>query len=467
MSARSLPLLSLVLFCLSCASTVDRVGDEQATQIEAEMGLVKDAALVAYVNEIGNKLAPASSRPDGPWSFAIVDTVEPNAFALPGGHVWVSRGLLALVNTEDELAGVIGHEMGHVTADHARKRIGVAVLTAPITIATGLAGFATSLISPSVGGLLAGSGKLLSEGLVMAPRSRAQEYQADQIGQTLAAASGYDPMALSHFLHVLDREEELMRGKRRRASFLDTHPPSADRVARTRARATSLTRAPASPIAASRRDMLLRLDGMVVGEDPAQGVIDENRFLHPDLDLILEFPAKWQVRNTPQAVGAISPKKDALISLQVVGQKTSVEEVLAAFEREGSELQFERIPKGARTRAEGRGRSAEMAILDHKGDVYAIVGQANAAAVSEMVAGFETTVFSFRRLRPHEREGIRQSRLRVRDAEAGETPAALVERTGSSWSAEALAVANGVELDARFSAGQPVKVAMPEPYLGR
>jgi predicted Zn-dependent protease len=117
--------------CLSTA-LVAELGAEEASKVEQTMGLLHEAELVKYVTEIGEKLVASSGRPEGPWSFQIVDLPEPNAFALPGGHIYVSRGLLALVNSEDELAGVIGHEIGHVTAAHAEKRIRAAVATSPV-----------------------------------------------------------------------------------------------------------------------------------------------------------------------------------------------------------------------------------------------------------------------------------------------------------------------------------------------
>lgn len=452
-------------------ATIDKMGDEEAARVEQEMGLVTDPVLAAYVRRVGERMVPLSERPDGPWTFQIVDAPEPNAFALPGGHVWVSRGLLALVNSEDELAGVIGHEMGHVTAGHARKRIGMGVLTAPITIATGLAGLAAGIVSPKVGGLLAGSGQLVTEGLVIAPRSREQENEADALGQKLAAAAGYDPGALAEFLHSLDREVELVSGEHQKASFLDTHPLSADRVAKTRARAGTLTRGTPAPVAADRAAMLAKLDGLLVGGDPAQGVMDGHRFLHPDLDLTITLPDGWAVRNLPDAVAAISPEKNALITLQIAGTGTSVDALLEEVAQEGGKLEFERFEIGdrpaARTRAEGRGRLAELVIVEHRGDVYALVGQAAKDAEAGMSDALGATVASFRGLQPAERESIREARLRIRPARKGESLESLAKRTGSAFSAEALAIANGVELGHVFQAGQPVKLAMPEPYRPR
>jgi predicted Zn-dependent protease len=149
--------LALSLLAAACISTQQeaQLGAEEALKVEQTMGLVRDVELVAYVTAIGSKLTAVSERPEGPWKFMIADAAEPNAFALPGGYVYVTRGLLALVNSEDELAGVIGHEIAHVTARHASKRMGAAVLTAPVSIATGLAGLAVSIVSPMLGNVVA------------------------------------------------------------------------------------------------------------------------------------------------------------------------------------------------------------------------------------------------------------------------------------------------------------------------
>lgn len=271
---------------------------------------MREPALAAYVQAVGAKLAAVSERPAGPWQFLVVDRPEPNAFALPGGHVYVTRGLLALANSEDELAGVLGHEIAHVTASHSTKRLGAAVATAPLAIASGLAGLAVGIVSPALGSAVAGAGELVTEGLVLAPYSREQEHEADEIGQTLAARAGYDPAALPRFLETLDREVALAPGQKREgSSFFDSHPLTPDRVARTEERARQLARAAASPIAGARGAFLAKLDGLVVGEDPAQGVFQGRVFLQPELGLALDFPAGWKTRNTNEAVGALSPER--------------------------------------------------------------------------------------------------------------------------------------------------------------
>lgn len=465
--------LALALLAAACISTQheDQLGAEEALKVEQTMGLVRDVELVAYVTAIGSKLAAVSTRPEGPWKFMVADAAEPNAFALPGGYVYVTRGLLALVNSEDELAGVIGHEIAHVTARHASKRMGAAVITAPVAIATGLAGIAVSIVSPMLGNVVAGTGQVLTGGLVIAPFSREQEHQADEIGQGLAAAAGYDPIGIATFLHTLDREIKLVSEDERAFHFLDSHPMTPNRVDNTTARARTLTRAPGKPVASTRVAFLGRLEGIVVGDDPAQGLFDENKFLHPELDLAIEFPVGWETVNTAAAVGAVNPEKDALVALRVAANDTTLDDLVKQIEQEQSGVSFERFEvrglPAARTRMTGRGQTVVVTLIGYRGDVYGIVGESTEKSAANYAKVFDATVTSFRALRRGERNAIRESRLRVREARAGETSAALAQRTASTWSAEQLAVANGVEFGAAFGSGQPIKVALPQAYTPR
>jgi predicted Zn-dependent protease len=464
-------LLALALAgCVTPAAEQQR-GDEEAKKVEQQMGLVRDPALEGYVRAVGKKLAAVSERPEGPWQFEVVDQREPNAFALPGGHVYVSRGLLCLLNSEDELAGVLGHEIAHVTASHSAKRMGAAVLTAPVTIAAGIAGSALGIVSPLLGSVVAGTGEVITGGLVLAPYSREQEHEADEIGQSLAARAGYDPAGIARFLQTLDRDLALAKGEQRTFHFLDSHPVTPDRVARTEQRARELTRAPASPIAGGRGAFLARLEGIVVGEDPARGLFEDRRFLQPELDFSIEFPAGWQTQNTNDAVGAVSPKKDAVVALRVAATDSSLEKVLAEAAKEQKDISFERFEVGglraARTSVSGRGQVAEITLIEQGRTVYGVVGQSAESVAAQYARVLRATADSFRPLRASELRSIRESRLRARAARASETPAGIAKRTGSSWDAEHLAVANEVAMDDRFDAGWAVKVAVPQAYSPR
>lgn len=471
--ARIAPLALALCFASSgCITTSQeaKLGEEEAKKVEEQMGFVDDAKLHALVREIASKLVALSERADGKWEFHVVDSAEPNAFALPGGYVYVTRGLLTLVNSEDELAGVIGHEMGHVTARHTSKRIGAAILTAPVAIATGIAGAAVGIVAPVLGGLVAGTGQVFSQGLVIAPFSREQEREADEIGQALAARAGYDPAGITHFLHTLDRAVTMTSGEERKFTIFDSHPLTPERVAATRELAATLTRASGQPVTKDRADLLARFDGILVGDDPAGGVFEENLFLHPVFDFALEFPKDWKMANTDAAVGAVSPGEDAVVALQIAKMKSTLDEVIKEAQEEQRGLEFERskvegLPT-ARTRVDSRGNYADITLIEYKGDVYGLVGKSASRAADAYARIFESTARSFRALRSSERNGIQETRLRIRKAQSGESPAAIVDRTKSTWTAEFLAMANALD-GTTFESGTAVKVPISQPYKSR
>lgn len=477
--SRTLSVFSVLAFsvlALAVSGCVTRaqeakLGNEEAKKVEGTMGLVDDPQLLRYVRTVGEKLVAVSKRPDDPWNFLIVDMPEPNAFALPGGHIYVTRGLLALVNSEDELAGVMGHEIGHVTARHTSKRIGAAVVMAPINIATGIAGFAVGIVSPALGGAVAGTGQLLTGGLVIQPFSREQENQADEIGQGLAAKAGYDPAGISYFLHTLDREVVLSTGKESSFHFMSSHPQTPERVKSTEDRAKRLERAPGQPVVSGRAGFFGKIEGIIVGEDPAQGIFEENVFQHPEFDLALTFPMGWETINTANAVGAMNPSKDALVAMQIAQSNATLDEFVAKAKEKDKSLTFERFDirglPAARTRSRGRGTFTEVTLIGYGGTVYSVVGHCKEANADAYMKTFDVTARSFRALRSSERKAIHESRLRVREARSGETPEKLTKRTASTWSTEQLAVANAVKTGEVLKAGQPMKVAISQPYTRR
>ena len=216
-----------------------KLGADEAVKVEQQMGLLEDPALVSYVESVGQRLAEQSPRRDVAYRFHVVDMVEPNAFALPGGYVYVTRGLLALVNTEDELAGVVGHEIGHVAARHSVQKIS---RQGPFAVVTGIVAGVTGLVSPLVGNIVGGVGEF-AQSLVFSPYSRSQENEADKVGQEMAAKAGWEPEGLTDFLNTLGREEALVHDGPRRPSFFDSHPATPDRVANTSKHAKQLQRA--------------------------------------------------------------------------------------------------------------------------------------------------------------------------------------------------------------------------------
>ncbi len=214
---------------LTSKATEQSLGDQEAAKVKATMGLVEDRKLVEYVNAVGARLAAQTDSEGFDFHFHVVNMKEPNAFALPGGNVYVSRGILALANSEDELAGVIGHEIAHVVGRHTGGRI---TLGAPLKIVTGIGAATTGIVSPMLGNLIGGIGGL-TEGLLLSPYDRQQERDADRYGIELAAAAGWDPAALSSILRDLEREETLAGKSSRGLGFFDSHPKTPERVSNT------------------------------------------------------------------------------------------------------------------------------------------------------------------------------------------------------------------------------------------
>jgi len=456
---------------LVSTSREKQIGAEEAQKVERSVGLVDDAALSAYVTAVGQRLAAHSPRRDVEYRFFVADMVEPNAFALPGGYVYVSRGLLVLTNSEDELAGVIGHEIGHVAARHAVQQVSRA---APFAVVTNLTAAITGLASPLLGELVGGVGDLAS-GLVLAPFNRDQEREADRIGQQLAAESGWDPAAISNFLTSMGREQALIGQKERRFDFLASHPSTPERVANTRAFAATLQRAAMPPISADRAAFLGHLDGLVVGSPAANGVFDGQSFLHPDLDFLLRFPDQWQTQNSRANVIGVAPDRTALLVLDgvaagddpLVGARALEKASGAPVVKQTEPLMLGDL-KAARTRLRARGEDGELdlnlAWIAHDGHVYQLLGVTPLQRGDAFQPLFDRVMRSFRPLRPAERAGIRETRLRVVTARSGDTVDEIANRSKTSWKPDMLAAANGLQAGEPLTAGALVKVAVVEPY---
>ena len=449
------------------------LGEAEARKVAETMGLVDDPALATYVRAVGERLARFSPR-DIPYSFQVVDMEEPNAFALPGGWVYVSRGLLALTNGEDELAGVLGHEIGHIAARHAVRRV---TRAAPLAVLTGLGAAVTGIASPTLGSAVRGVGGL-ANALVLAPYSRDQEHEADRIGQELTAKAGWDPAGISRALQTLEREQALNAAAPRAMSFFATHPPLPHRVADTEERARELTRGAGAPIAPDRADFLRRLEGLPVGPRAADGVFEGETFLHPALGFHVRFPAGWKTVNQRALVGATAGEGGAAVALQLAGEGNDPMAALRALEKEtGADLASgaERLTIGGlpavRVTARARTREGPLALdltwIAYAERVYLITGASPPTGADALRPVFRETVASFGPLTADERARIREARLHLVAARAGEMLAALLERAKGTWSVEMAAVANGLDAAAPLRRGKLVKVPVAEPYAPR
>ncbi len=430
-----------------------RAGEEAYQELQAEIGLLDDPELTAYVQRIGSRLVLHAPQRSFSYQFAIVDQFEPNAFALPGGYIFVSRGLLALANSEDELANVIGHEITHAADRHAAAQQEYARRQNPLALPWILMGR-------------------------LAAYSRDQEQAADGGGQILAAQAGYDPAAMSEFLKKLGGVERLQTGVSRIPSFAATHPGISERVGDCAARAQTIRweRDPGLP--EGREAYLRQIEGLVLGTNPAEGVFDGDRFLHPDLDFHLQFPHGWDYHNRRDSVGAVSPTGDAVIFLKTEGAerdpKLAAHDFVAAHAEEFAlqvvRAQPVRIGDIAAFRLEIEGTSGGqklaglMTFIPYRGLMYRITGVAPVRVIGQYQGRARKAAGSFRPLSVRERASIEKTTLRIVAAVPDEALVTLSKRTGNTWDPQRTAVLNGFLATTRFQGGEAVKIAQSEPY---
>ena len=287
------------------------LGQKYNTEILEEMPAYPDPALEELVQRIGKQLASHSHRPGLDYHFTIVDSAQVNAFALPGGYIYITRGMLAYLNSEAELAAVLGHEIGHVTARHSVRQQSTSAVTgilgAVVAASTGIQG-ADSLTN------LAGTAIVRGYG-------REHELEADRLGAEYLARSGYDPEAMLQVVSVLKNQEAfettVAKKEGREANvyhgLFSTHP---DNDARFREVITAAKKYKTDSAARIGRDSyLLRLDGLTFGDSEHEGVVRGNHFYHKDLDFSLTFPSGWKINNQTSRVIATPAAKDGLIQL--------------------------------------------------------------------------------------------------------------------------------------------------------
>jgi predicted Zn-dependent protease len=450
---------------------------DPAREVEATFGVVRDGPALALVEEVGARVAAASPRREIPYRFGVVDRSEPNAFALPSGHIYVSRGLLALLCAPEELAGVLGHEVAHVAARHVeareRQALAASLLGALAAVAGGFASDARSAA-------LAGPAGQAAAAASVAGFSREQEREADRLGQRYASAAGYAEDGLARALRALDYDRRLREGSSPLPHFFDTHPGGAERFAQARTRA-ELTEHGAAASAARAEEFLRRLDGLVVGPDPAEGIFRGARFVHAGLDLTLLFPEGWRTLNTPTAVFAVAPEGDAAIALELARPFPNLDATaradLEARGMEALEVDRLRIGDAPALRAiglaptvpgspwgQGNVEALDVTWVERQDGVYRITGRTSEERFRSHSGSFLAAAKSLRRLTPAERTGIPVLRLRLVRSEPDETLRELARRTGTVWTPGEIAVANGLAQDGDLGAPRLLKLALSEPW---
>jgi len=420
------------------------MGREADAQVTAELGLVGDPELQAWVAGIGKRLAAQSERPNLPWSFKVVDDPVVNAFALPGGFIYVTRGILAHLRTEAELAAVLGHEIGHVTAQHGVNQMSKAQLaTGGLIVGMVLApdGAAQSI------GQLAQTGL----GLLFLKYSRNDEQQADDLGLRYAVRTGFEPRQMPLVFDVLRRVSEL-EGGGRIPSWLASHP---DPEARRERSERMIAERSYPRGAVGEREYLRAIDGIIFGNDPREGYFEGSTFFHPQLGFRLDFPHGWTGANEKSRVVALHPDKIAQVELTLAVEKSASEAARAFLAQEGIEAGTPRragmnglqavqadfsVPRENASKLVGGAAFVELG-----GRVFRLLAVAideKAAAARPATSGF---LRGFSRLTERRRLEVAPQRVRLVEITRDTTLAEFERRYPSDARPEIVALINGVD----------------------
>lgn len=426
-------------------------------------GAYDDPELSRYITSLGNLLVKTSETPNDKFTFTLLDSPVVNAFALPGGYVYLTRGLLALADDEAEIAGVTAHEIGHVTARHASQRYGRAT--------------ATSILATGVG-ILLGSQEAAAAAnqvgaMALQSYSRDQEFQADLLGVRYLSRGGFEPEGMADFLTKLQSDSRLnakIAGNPEAAdefNIMQTHPRTADRIQRAIAQAGEK---PVKDPIVGRDVFLSKIDGMIYGDGPSQGFTRGREFLHPELRFAFEVPLKYRIINRPDKVIAQHPDSSVIVFQQ--GSKPanlSLSEYLRRGPGAKRSLQnIEQIEINgmdavtAQTRVEGPQGEHDWRFTTIQYDektLYNFLFVTRPEATGAQALGLKRTTYSFRKLSAQEAGELKPKRLQIYTVKAGDTSTKIAERFPfEDFRLARFATLNGLDPKKPLKAGQKVKI---------
>jgi len=445
-----------------------KLGAKEHRKIVARYGVYRDKDLQEYVALVGARVAAQSSRPDLAYHFTILNDEIVNAFALPGGYVYVTRGMLTHMNSESELAAVLGHEVAHITEKHALRsqtRAKLMDIAAKIgAVATGTSG------AYELGSLFSG---VLQKGY-----SREFELDADRVGAEFMAKAGYSPQAMLKTIEILkskDRIEiEQARIEKRKPQvyhgFLSTHPDHDTRYGEAVLASTHLLEDYDEFIRAD--EFLEKLNGLSYGNARQTGVVRKNTFFHPKLGIKMTFPADWKIQTSKKGIQAVSRVSDAIFALNTGRMKRGMaareylEQVVGLDIREGREVTIANFTGflGIANRADSPygPRPTRVAILEDKKKrlLYILTG-AGKHDLRKIANDreFISTIFSFDRMDKEDRKIAKVPKLQIVRAEEGTTMESLAEESPlTNYALDKLRVMNGLYPDGQPEPGQLIKI---------
>lgn len=435
------------------------MGKSYDPQIVAQMGRYENPALAQFLTQKGNEMAAISERPNLPWKFTLIDSPQVNAFAVPGGFVYFTRGIMAHFNNEAQFAGVLGHEIGHITARHtvvsqARQTLG------QIGLIGGM------VLSPT----LASQGQTLMQGmqLLFLKYGRDAESQSDELGVKYSTQIGYDAREMAGFFGTLDR---LTGGRDNRIpEFTSTHPDPANRQVRVQQLAQAAqSQLPAQKFEVDRNGYLRRIDGLIYGTDPKAGYVEAGSFYHPDLRFQFKIPGQWQLVNSPQQVQIVSPDQKSVIQMRLAQgtdtraaaqqfiQETGIN-VASNSDRAINGLQATTI-LGDITQQAQQGQRAQsiralVSFIAWGGNIYMMAGIALPRDFNRYQRDIEYTIGTFSELTDQSKINKQAERIRIVTNPRDQTIGQALQGAGMPQGRiQELAILNGMDPSQRIAAG--------------
>lgn len=433
-----------------------QMGQQAAQDVARSIGLYNDAKVQSYVANLGKRMAAQSERPKLPWEFHVVDDASVNAFALPGGFIYVTRGLMTSINDEAELASVLGHEIAHVTHRHSVQQISKAQL-AQLGLGIG------SILSSDI----ARFGQLASTGLgiLFLKYGRDAENQADQSGFRYALSQNYDVREMTDVFQTLDRISEASGGGKL-PEWLSSHPSPENRIERVEQMLDTLQRDLSKGIT-NRAEYLQYLQGMPYGEDPRQGYFEGTHFYHPQMKFQLTFPDGWQVQNTAQAVAGISPNQDAILQLALAGQNSPQQAAQQFLSQQGvqagqsSTSSINGLPAASsyfQAQTEQGIIQGIVSFISYGGTTFGLMGYTPEGKLSGYDRVFQSTIRSFDQLSDRSKIEVSPAKVELVKLSQSMTLEQFNSRYPSTISLQELAIINDMEDPAAsLQAGSVVK----------
>jgi predicted Zn-dependent protease len=442
------------------------IGKQSHPSIVSSMGLYENKNLQAFMNEKGKAMARISHRPDLPYEFHIVDSPVVNAFAVPGGFVYFTRGILAHFNNEAEFAGVLGHEIGHVTARHSARQQNKQLFGTLGTIATAiLLPQATEMAQQGIG-------------LAILSYSRAHESESDEIGVEYSSKIGYDAHQMANFFSTIKRISD--NAGQAIPTFMSTHPDPGNRNVRVNKLATEYQAKNPGNYQSNREQYMRLIDGIMYGEDPKQGFVENNMFYHPELRFQFPVPNGWDHQNSPSQF-QMGPKEGKMAMILMLAKGNSLDEAAQNLVKElrlnvsesnrttinGNQAivlisqQQQQQQQGQPQQQQDPRTATQIAtwLIQYNNAVYALHGLTAASTFGNAFRTFQSVAGGFRALTDAEKINRRPERVQVKNVPVDGTFGQAMSALGMPASRlEELGTLNSLKANDRVARGSLIKV---------